>query len=255
MFYSSTDNIGVTGYNISADGSLKGITTGTFYTVTGLTAGTSYVVSVKANDAAGNESVASQITVTTQPDSGCSDGIDSFPYNEGFESGIGVWIQDGSDNLDWTINAISTPSSSTGPSSASEGSYYVYVEASGNATGYPNKTAILTSPCIDLSTESTARFSFAYHMYGSSMGSMVVEASTDGSSWATLWSESGNQGISWHNASVDLSAYVGGIVTLRFVGMTGNSYTSDMAIDKLQISTDVSSCTDVTLSLNKQTLY
>jgi hypothetical protein len=245
----STDNIGVTGYHVFINDSFDDTTVGTSYTLAGLAAETSYVVSIKAKDAAGNESAASQITVTTQPDVGCPGGIISFPYDEGWESGIGAWVQESFDNLDWTRNTNGTPSHGTGPSSAIEGSYYIYVEASYNGTGYPNKTAILTSPCIDLSAESGAKFSFAYHMEGSFMGSLAVGATTDGSSWTTLWSESGNQGISWKSATVDISAYAGTTVTLRFVGTTGNNYTSDLAIDKLQISTEVATCTDVTLNL------
>ena len=246
----STDNVGVTGYNIRTDGSLKDTITGTSYMLENLTAGTSYDVSVTARDAANNESVASHVHVTTTPIPGCSGGINSFPYNEGWESGIGAWVQDGTDNLDWIINSNGTHSNSTGPASAIEGMYYVYVEGIFiMEREYPNKTAILTSPCIDLSTESSAGFSFAYHMDGASMGSLVVEASTDGSSWTTLWSKSGSQGISWHNSSVDLSAYAGSTVTLRFVGTTGDNFTSDMAVDKLHISTDTVTCIDVTLHL------
>lgn len=52
----STDNVGVTGYEVYQDGNLKTTVTTTTYAVTGLTAGTSYAFSVKAKDAAGNAS-------------------------------------------------------------------------------------------------------------------------------------------------------------------------------------------------------
>ncbi len=203
------------------------------------------VVIVTRINTAGN----GQYSVSLEEKTTTPNGIDSFPYKEGFESGIGVWMQDSSDNLDWTINSNSTPSSSTGPSSAVEGSFYAYVEASGNEIGHPDKSAILTSPSINLSTENAARLNFDYHMYGLNMGSLKVEASKDGSSWTTLWTKSGNQGNTWHNASVDISVYTGSTITIRFVGTTGNSYKSDIAIDKLTISTDVSNCTAVTLNL------
>ncbi|RPH28431.1 MAG: T9SS C-terminal target domain-containing protein [Bacteroidales bacterium] len=62
----STDNIGVTGYNIYKNGTLLTTVTGTTYNVTGLTANTSYSFYVKAKDAAGNISAASNtINVTT----------------------------------------------------------------------------------------------------------------------------------------------------------------------------------------------
>ena len=249
----STDNVGVTGYDISVDGNLNGSTSSTSYSITGLSANTTYSVSVVAKDAAGNTSGSTAINVTTAPEpgSGCTGGITSFPYNQGWESGIGSWTQASNDDLNWTVDANGTPSNSTGPSSATEGSNCLYVESSGNGTGYPNKTAIITSPCYDLSAETEATFSFSYHMYGSSMGSLNLQVSDDdGASWSSLWSLSGNQGNSWQSVNIDLGAYTGGSIQLRYVGTTANSWRSDMAIDQLNISTgSTPGCTDVTLTL------
>ncbi|WP_428230842.1 M4 family metallopeptidase [Flavobacterium sp.] len=62
----STDNVAVTGYNIYQGTTLKGSSTTTSYTVTGLTALTAYTFTVKAKDAAGNLSAASNaVNVTT----------------------------------------------------------------------------------------------------------------------------------------------------------------------------------------------
>lgn len=64
----STDNIGVTGYHIYSGTTLAGSSNTTSYTVTGLTANTAYTLTVKAKDAAGNISAASQaLQVTTSP--------------------------------------------------------------------------------------------------------------------------------------------------------------------------------------------
>jgi len=53
----STDNIGVTGYDVLRGGTSAPVTvTGTSYTATGLNAGTSYSFQVRARDAAGNTS-------------------------------------------------------------------------------------------------------------------------------------------------------------------------------------------------------
>lgn len=56
----STDNVAVTGYEIYNDTALAGTSSDTSYTVTGLTPGTTYSFTVKAMDAAGNRSAASQ---------------------------------------------------------------------------------------------------------------------------------------------------------------------------------------------------
>jgi hypothetical protein len=67
----STDNVGVTGYDVYK-GSTKALTiAGTSATVTGLAPSTSYTFTVKAHDLAGNQSAASNaVTVTTAAGSG-----------------------------------------------------------------------------------------------------------------------------------------------------------------------------------------
>ncbi|UII33495.1 M4 family metallopeptidase [Fulvivirga ulvae] len=64
----STDNVGVTGYDIYLGGSLVNSTSGTSYNLTGLTASTSYTASVRAKDAAGNTSSPSTVSFTTDED-------------------------------------------------------------------------------------------------------------------------------------------------------------------------------------------
>ncbi len=217
--------------------------------LTSLTAETDYQAQVRSNCPSASSSYSSSVYFSTGSIPSCT-GITSFPYSEGFETSTGVWIQSTSDDLNWTRDANGTPSNSTGPSSATEGSYYLYIESSTNGTGYPNKTAIFTSPCIDLTGEMNSKLDFAYHMYGSSMGTLTVEASLDGSNWTSLWSESGNQGNSWLTKSINLSAYDGSVIYLRFVGVTSTSYRSDMAIDDLSITTGVDpDYVDVTLTL------
>ena len=62
----STDNVGVTGYDVYRGTTLLTTVTGTTYTATGLTASTAYTFSVKAKDAAGNVSASSNtVNVTT----------------------------------------------------------------------------------------------------------------------------------------------------------------------------------------------
>lgn len=62
----ATDNVAVTGYDVYQGTTLLGSTTSTSYNVTGLSASTSYTFTVKAKDAAGNISIASNtVNVTT----------------------------------------------------------------------------------------------------------------------------------------------------------------------------------------------
>lgn len=169
----------------------------------------------------------------TDPDP-CSTTISAFPYNQSFETGIGAWTQYSNDNLDWTRDSGGTPSSGTGPASAIDGSYYLYIEASGSDVGYPNKKAIIGMPCFDVTTLTQPVLTFSYHMEGTSMGTLVVETSTDGgNSWSAAWSASGNQGSAWKNASVNLPSATG--LSIRFNGTTGSSWSSDIAIDQVSV--------------------
>ncbi|ACT04144.1 fibronectin type III domain-containing protein [Paenibacillus sp. JDR-2] len=76
----STDNAGVTGYNVYRNGVLAGTASGTSYSDTGLSASTSYSYTVKAKDAAGNESAASSTVSATTLAAG-SGGTTGGTYN------------------------------------------------------------------------------------------------------------------------------------------------------------------------------
>ncbi|MGY0022809.1 fibronectin type III domain-containing protein [Streptomyces sp. cg35] len=79
----ASDNVGVTGYDIYSGGSNKLLTvSGTSATVSGLAASTAYSFTVKAHDAAGNSSAASNaVSVTTSAGSGGGTGFkQAAPY-------------------------------------------------------------------------------------------------------------------------------------------------------------------------------
>ncbi len=165
--------------------------------------------------------------------SGCTNGVSNFPYSEGFENTLGQWSQNTSDSHNWTLRSGGTPSGNTGPSSAAQGSFYVYVEASNPNF---NKTAILDSPCFDLSGQSNATLSFQYQMTGNAVGTLSLQAST-GSSYTTIFSRTGNQGAAWQTATVSLAAYANQEVQLRLVVNTTGSWQGDIAVDDLRIFT------------------
>ncbi|WP_054852229.1 immunoglobulin-like domain-containing protein [Olleya sp. ITB9] len=206
-------------------------------TVNTNTAGT-YTRNYNVTDAAGNAAnqISRSVVVSPANTSGCSGAITSFPYSEGFESGFGAWTQGSGDDFNWTTTSGATPSSNTGPSSASSGSQYAFMESS--APNYSTKRAILVSPCFDLSGVSNGTFNFKYHMYGATaMGSLSLAISTNnGSSWSTVWSQSGNQGNAWLDGSVDLSSYSGDSIQLRFDGTTGTTWQGDMAVDAISLT-------------------
>ncbi len=63
----STDNVGITGYNVYQDGTFLVATSETNYEVSGLTPGTSYMFTINAYDASGNMSgLSDPVNITTQ---------------------------------------------------------------------------------------------------------------------------------------------------------------------------------------------
>lgn len=231
----STDNVGVTGYDIFQDNVLLGSIATTGASITGLIANTTYVFKVRAKDAAGNLSAFSNnLSVKTLSANACTNGVTSFPYSESFENTLGAWTQDGTDTLDFTLRSGTTPSSGTGPSGAAAGSFYVYVEASDPNF---NKTARLNSPCLDLTALNAAFVTFQYQMTGNAVGTLTLEASNNnGVSYTSVFTRSGDQGAAWQTASVDLSGYTGGAARLRLVVNTTGSWQGDIAVDDLKIS-------------------
>lgn len=62
----ATDNVGVVGYDLYVNGILHSTTTGLSINLTGLTPATTYVIVVRARDAAGNTTASNSISPTTQ---------------------------------------------------------------------------------------------------------------------------------------------------------------------------------------------
>jgi hypothetical protein len=73
-------------------------------------------------------------------------------------------------------------------------------------------------------------------MYGSAMGELHLDIFYNNRIILDVMTPiRGNQGNQWNFKEVDLSAYTGSIVILRFRGITGNNFTSDIAIDDIEI--------------------
>ncbi|MGD9418551.1 MAG: glycosyl hydrolase [Verrucomicrobiota bacterium JB025] len=160
-----------------------------------------------------------------------------LPYVETFEAGFGSWYQMADDDIDWTRNSGPTETTSSGPSGASEGSWYVYFE--GHDSGVKNKSASLACT-FDFSTVSSAQMTFDYHMYGAFIDYLTVDV-FDGTTWSpALWTANGEQHSGsdepWSTATVDLSAYAGlAEVTIRFTNKEITWHSADTAIDYIRV--------------------
>ncbi|MEM6347276.1 MAG: PKD domain-containing protein, partial [Bacteroidota bacterium] len=153
----------------------------------------------------------------------------------------GSWVNQTNgvdDDIDWLVDEGGTPSDDTGPDNdhnpGTAIGNYLYLEAS---NGCSFQEARLISPCMNLGGTTAPTLTFWYHMFGDDMGSLHVDLSADGSTWINdiIPAVSGNQGNNWIQGIADLSAYAGQSIQIRFRGITGNGFESDMAIDDILV--------------------
>lgn len=163
--------------------------------------------------------------------------VNTYPYCESFENGIGLWQQPSNDDFDWTQNIGPTQSNSTGPSGAYDGNYYMYTEASQPRV---NGDEAFFDCEFDFTTLNNPELSFYCHMWGQDMGTLHVDIFD--SVWNNdYWSLSGDQGNSWFYVTINLSAFANKpFIKIRFRGEIGNggnsTYRSDISIDLVCVS-------------------
>jgi len=232
---------GVTGYTQGSGTTTTASTAST--TITGLTAYTVYDIYVQADCGTnGTSSWVGPISYSTCPGGApYLENFDATPASQALTSATGpCWTQSTNDVFDWIINNGPTTSATTGPSDdITGGGNYMYTETSlPRAAG---DSAILISPSIDVSSLTSAEISFQLHMYGASMGTLRVDASSDGgTTFNTIWTKTGDQGDLWTEEIVQLTGFTTTAI-VKFVSTVGVdaggtiSYWSDMAIDNFQI--------------------
>ncbi len=218
-------------------------TTSNPHTITGLNASTTYDFYVKAicgaNPGDDDSLWVGPVSFTTL----C--GITTAPFIEDVESFNGdyeienCWSANplvSSYNYAWNISSNGyTPSLDTGPSQANSGSTFFFTEASNGSSG---NIAELITPIIDISSLTVPQLSFYYHMYGADMGTLHVDVYNNGN-WTNdviiLDGQQQTSGTSpWIEQTYVLNAFTGN-VQIRFRGIKGNGYKSDMAIDDIKI--------------------
>jgi hypothetical protein len=180
--------------------------------------------------------------------------INSFPYNEAFTSFLvgttGVLVNDWenatTDDFDWFVHTGNTPSTGTGPLTDHTGGNgkYLYIETSGQQS---YAEAHLISPCFTLASATFYQLSFWYHMNGAAMGDLHIDVLSN-NNWVldAIPAIVGSQGNQWSMGRLDLSNYAGQTIKVRFRGVRGTNYTSDIALDDIKIS--VTSGEDVSIA-------
>ena len=232
---------GVTGYT-QGSGTTSTASTATT-TITGLTAYTVYDIYVQSDCGTNGLSTwAGPISYSTCPGGApYLETFDANPASQALTNATGpCWTQSTNDVFDWLINYGPTTSLTTGPSDdITGGGNYMYTETSVPAAA--GDSAILISPSIDVSSLTSAEISFQCHMYGASMGTLRLDASSDGgTTFTTLWTKTGDQGDVWTEEIIQLTGFTTTAI-VRFVSTVGVdaggtvSYWSDMAIDNFQV--------------------
>ena len=157
-----------------------------------------------------------------------------------FEAGMGDW-SDLSDldagNRPWARGFSSTPSNPTGPQggdhtfgTGSNKGHFAFVETSGSNS--PNVDNFILGKAV---AGGCGLVSFWYNMYGSNMGSMDFEISTNGgSTWRSLWSKEGNQGTEWQLCELK-SIDDPDVTHVRFRGKSGSGFLGDSAVDDVSV--------------------
>jgi hypothetical protein len=178
-------------------------------------------------------------------------GVDSIfaaPYFESFDSTtIGTpgilppgWTNATDDQHDWYVEATGVQNSTlTGPIADHSGTgNYMYVESS---SPYFNVTANLLSPFFDLSGMTQPTVEFWFHMYGQTMGEMHFDVWSSTSGWvndvrgALVGEYQTAETDPWIRTGIDLTPFIGDIVQVRFRGITGPNFYSDMAMDDARL--------------------
>ncbi|MBD3636154.1 MAG: T9SS type A sorting domain-containing protein [Crocinitomicaceae bacterium] len=177
--------------------------------------------------------------------------INTFPYVEDFEGeGISTscsgyvmlstgWSNDAADSgNDWNGDIGGTGSGGTGPSvdynPGTGTGHYMYTETSGCSSDTRN----MLSPWFDLTGNTGAEVSFAYHMLGATMGTMALEYRVGiNDPWTGLVAPFTDNVNLWQISTTDIAFLTSeDSVQFKVVGNTGTSFTSDMAIDNFTVN-------------------
>jgi PKD repeat protein len=178
--------------------------------------------------------------------------LETIPYNEDYETFTAAtnatglmkgWTtnpENTTSDYRWNVDVDGTPSNGTGPlvdnTLGTTAGHYMHTEATSGATG---DVAELVSACIDLNV-GAPELSFAYHMHGTSVGQLHLDIYAGG-----VWTNdimpmlNGEQTFfqtdPYSNQTVDLTAWAGQVIQLRFRAVRAVSWAGDMAIDDIDI--------------------
>ena len=185
----STDNVGVTEYEVFSSGTSIGTVTSTGANITGLVANTTYSYTVRAKDAAGNSSAESNTATFTTP--GGSGGSTTTIHQGFFETGWDGWTDGGSDCYRYN------------GSRSYEGNRSIRLrDNSGTASA-------MTSQAFNLTSYDSVEVEFYFYSYSMENGEDFWLRFYNGSSWTTVatWARGTSfENNNFYTATVTLNA-------------------------------------------------
>ncbi|MBB3837535.1 chitodextrinase [Runella defluvii] len=209
---SATDNVGVTSYQVFQGATMIASNiTGTTYNVTNLSCATSYSYTVKAVDAAGNSSIASNSATATT--SACS---------------TGEIVYDDALNVNWADWSWSTTTNFNATSPVQQGAKSIQATFAG-FSGFSLRKNAVFSPASNLSIK--------FWVYSTGANAFTVQTQTEDSgvtSNSYNFTTTANQ---WQEVTVTMAA-LGNPTAIKRINIQNNSSNSVVAyFDNIQLTT------------------
>ncbi|XP_018531715.2 MAM and LDL-receptor class A domain-containing protein 1 [Lates calcarifer] len=154
-------------------------------------------------------------------------------YGCSFEDGLCVWVQGAEDELDWLSGSGPTETPNTGPAGdhTTGKGRYLYIKSS--PPSVKGNMAQLKSSLLPPAGEKGYCFTFWYHMFGATVGSLRMLLQTADPWKKTLvWQKSRNQGDQWLSVQTHVTLQKVHQVILE---ATVGGEAGDIAIDDISI--------------------
>ncbi|NER13995.1 hypothetical protein GWK08_11125 [Leptobacterium flavescens] len=225
----STDNVGVTDYEVFQDGNSIGLTGGaTTFNVTGLTADTSYAFTVTARDAAGNTSAAgntANVTTQSSPDTEAPSAVTDLAANNTTQTTTDLSWSASTDNVGVTDYQVFQDGNSIGFTGGAttfnvtgltaDTSYAFTVtarDAAGNNSAAGNTANVTTPPAPDTEAPSAV----------SDLAANNTTQTTTDLSWSA---STDNVGVTDYEVFQDGNSIglTGGATTFNVTGLTAST--------------------------------
>jgi len=155
-------------------------------------------------------------------------------HAELYEGDYDYWLQATFDTAGeaWGVYTGNGQSSNTGPTSNYDG-YYAMVETSSGQCNDPDTAVMYNSPAIDFDSYDYVNISFAYNLYGNTMGDLHIKKTPQ--EYGFLFGQDTDDSTTWHTHNHGFTDLTGtGNIAIWLD--CGASYQSDGAVDSVNIT-------------------